>query len=227
MATDCHFTTAEAQVINGSMQPQGLSTKEMCDRFLGSLERDKHAAYSTLIFSYLHYDKEKNLWFARWDADTISALPPVEEIRNQVLPHGLSIPDFFAHFLPRVPGSEHSAFVVRAKTSLRYYPGMQLLFRKSDINSEPGPTCPATAELILSHLPIESISTGDLVDRFAVEMVNAKAFLELLKRVAVYDVDTQLYFPHPRFIHDPELANAFGLQCQTCRLFDGVTADCV
>jgi hypothetical protein len=104
---------------------------------------------------------------------------------------------------------------------------MQLLFRKSDFNSEPGLTSPGHAELILSHLPIEGISTEELLDHFGVEMVNANAFLELLKRVAVYGVDTQLSFPHPRFTHDPELANAFGLHCQTCTVFDGVTADCV
>jgi hypothetical protein len=65
------------------------------------------------------------------------------------------------------------------------------------------------------------------VGPFRCSDVVAKAFLELLKRVAVYGVDTQLYFPHPRLIHHPELANAFSLGCQTCRLFDRVKADCV
>lgn len=106
MATESRFTIAEAQVINGSRPPQGLGSKEMFDRFLGSLERDKHAAYSTLIFSYLHHDKEKELWIKRRDADTISANPSLEEMRNQVRPQLLCIPDFFIYFLHRLHGIE-------------------------------------------------------------------------------------------------------------------------
>ena len=228
MASDSHFTATEADTMNKFIPPQGIRHSELVKHFLGpSLDQEQYGACVVLWNSILNYDKEKELYFPRKTRLTADTLPSVEEIRNQIPPQGLSITAFFDHFLPRVRREEHATFVVYAKQTLRYYKEMQLLFRKSTVHMQPGPSCLPTTELILGQIPDGGITPKDLAQCFSFERADAKAFLKLVGRVAVFDKDKKMIFPHPRFTLDTTLAHAVGRRCRICKENDSGFADCV
>lgn len=133
MATNLHFTAADADLIIMSIPRQGRSTSDLLRGLRETPERDQTAAFIVLWNSILRFEEKKQSWFLRKGEAAEGALPTVEEIRNQVPPHGLSIVAFFNYFFSNIPYRERSTFVVRAKRVLRSYPEMELLFRKSII----------------------------------------------------------------------------------------------
>jgi hypothetical protein len=122
---------------------------------------------------------------------------------------------------------EHTTFVVYAKKTLRYYKEMQLLFRKSTVQMQPGASRLPTTELILGQIPESGITPKDLAQCFSIERANAKAFVKLVGRVAVFDKDKKMIFPYPRFTLDTTLAHAVGRCCRICKENDSGFADCV
>ena len=228
MASDSHFTAAEADAMNKSIPQQGIRLSELAERFHGlSLDQEQRGACVVLLKSALVYDKEKELYFPKKVPTTANTLPSIEEIRNQVPPDGLSIDDFFDHFLPRIPREDHATFVVYAKNTLQYYKEMQLLFRKSTVQMQPGEYRFPTTEILLGQIPENGITPEDLAGGFYIETADQKAFSKHLRRVAVCNRERNMIFPNPRFTLDPELAHAVGKRCQNCKETDPCFADCV